>query len=73
MIEKRPRRVREGERCTDLVQTPVPPTLRADLVDVARRLNYNSVAALNRDVLVAFIRDQKRVLDAPKTSGVSEE
>ncbi len=66
MIEKRPRRVREAERCTDIVQTPVPPTLRADLVDVARRMGYNSVAALNRDVLVAFIRDQKRVLDAPK-------
>jgi len=66
MIEKRPRRVREVERCTDLVQTPVPPTLRADLVEVARRMGYNSVAALNRDVLAAFIREQKQALDTPQ-------
>jgi len=64
--EKRPRRVREGERCTDLVQTPVPPALRADLVDVARRMGYTSVAAINRDVLMAFIRDQKAALATPK-------
>ncbi len=56
--EKRPRRVREGERGTDLVQTPVPPALRADLVDVARRMGYTSVAAINRDVLISSFRSQ---------------
>lgn len=59
MIEKRPRRVREvDERCTDLVQIPVPPTLRASLVDEARCAGYSSLAA--------FIRERKLMLDAPK-------
>ncbi len=68
MIEKRPRRVREVERCTDLVQIPVPPTLRADLMEEARREGYNSVAAISRDVLAAFIRERKQALDAPQTA-----
>lgn len=58
MIEKRPRRVREvEERCTDLVQVPVSPTLRAHLVEEARRAGYSSLAA--------FIREQRLMLDAP--------
>jgi len=57
MIEKRPRRVREVERCTDLVQIPVPPTLRANLVEEARRAGYTSLAA--------YIREQRLMLDAP--------
>lgn len=68
IIEKRPRRVREGERCTDLVQIPVPPTLRADLMDVARRDGYASVAAVARAVLTDYICQRKQALDAPTSA-----
>jgi hypothetical protein len=43
----RPRRI--GERCTELVQVPVPPSLRRQLEQEAAHAGYQSLAGYVRE------------------------